>query len=132
MWRSLRVGKPIGKQVSCYTAGDTLVTGLAPIADSFSQLIDQLLPIVCFEIVEVEHAALRLLPNGHLRYIGREDTATITNILVIQVALSIGRVMPFRLCVRRVQDGIVGSCHGHPFEFKAAILSPHRPPVRPA
>ncbi len=129
---ALGVGKPVAEQVSRYPAGDAAIAGLAPVADLFAQLVDQMFAIIRLEIVEVEHAALRLLGERHLRYVGREDAATFANILVVQVALDVGCVVTPRLRIGCVENGIFGSCHEHLFEFKLAILSSWTLLVRPA
>ena len=76
--------------------------------------------------------AMRLLADRHLRYIGREDTAASADIPVIQVALTIGRVVALRFAVGRIEDVVVGSCHVHRSAFQAEILSPRPRAVRPA
>jgi hypothetical protein len=104
--RALRIGKPIAKQVSRYPTSDTPIGGLAPVTDLLTHLVNKVFSELALEIVEVKHAALRLLTKWYLWNIRREEAATFTNILVIQVSLKVSRVVALRLGVWRVQNRI--------------------------
>ena len=88
-----------------------MVAGTPPGTDLLTQLIDQMLPKLAAKVVQIKHAALGLLANGHLRNVGRKDAPADTNVPVIEIPLGIGRVMTLRLRIGRVQNRIVFSSH---------------------
>jgi len=93
-------------------AGDTPVAGVTPGAQSVRKPVDQEFALLGLEIVQVEHAALVRLADRHLRHVRGKDAAAGANVAIVQVPLRVGGVVPRRLVVRRVQDGIVGGGHG--------------------
>ena len=112
----LWIGEPVGQQITGNTAGHTSITGLPPLADCIARLVDQMLAEICPQVIEVEHAALRLLADGNLRHIGRKDPPAIANVLVVQISLQVGCVVALRFAVRRVEDWVIGGQHCIPFE----------------
>jgi len=85
---------------------------LPPGAQLVPEPVDQVFAVLRPEVVHVEHAALVLLADRHLRHIRGKDAAAGANVAIVQIPLRVGGVVPRRLVVRRVQDGIVGGGHG--------------------
>ena len=109
--RPLGVVEPVSEEIASHPAADAVVAGTPPDTDLLAQLIDQMFPELATKIVQIEHAALGLLADGHLRNVGRKDAPANPNVPVIEIPLGIGRVMTLRLRIGRVQNRIVFSSH---------------------
>jgi hypothetical protein len=106
------VGEPVVEQIASDAAGDPAITRLPPGAQLVPEPIDQVFTVFCPEVVNVEHAALVLLADRYLRHVRGKDAAAGADVPIVQVALRIGGVVPRRLVVGGVQDGVVGGGHG--------------------
>ncbi|HMW56735.1 MAG TPA: hypothetical protein PKZ67_07285 [Accumulibacter sp.] len=67
-------------------AGDTPVAGVTPGAQSVRKPVDQEFALLGLEIVQVEHAALVLQADRHLRHVRPEEVAAERMSRQVQVA----------------------------------------------
>lgn len=69
-------------------------------------------------VVQIVAVALIKLSERNLGDIGRINPPSFANVLMVQVALSVGGVVSFRFLVGTVEDGADGGFSGH-FQFRA-------------
>ncbi len=102
-----RIEKPELQQFTSHSAGDARIPGRAPCADFAAHQVDQVFLVLDRKFVDIEHPRLGLRERNDRR-VGREYPAMVADVLVIEVARLIGRVVRLRLLVRGVEDWITG------------------------
>ena len=101
---------PVGERRHGY--GGAGVFGLAPFFDLGTEEVDEQTAAVV-EVVRIEHGSLPLFGGRRDEGIGRrvEQSAAGADVVVIEVALVVGRIVPSRREVGRVEDGVVEFGH---------------------